>query len=78
MGGLQRDYRHKQADRLACEQHQNKNKHIKLTARVIDYISEKLKIYWSPQQVVGRLNLDKNIKISTKPIKTHRLQMMRL
>jgi transposase, IS30 family len=61
-----RGYRHKQADRLACERHQKKNKHIKLNAKVIDYISEKLKLYWSPQQIVGRLELDENIKISTE------------
>ncbi|CAB5499659.1 hypothetical protein AZO1586R_966, partial [Bathymodiolus azoricus thioautotrophic gill symbiont] len=30
------------------------------------YISEKLKEYWSPQQIVGRLELDRKIKISTE------------
>jgi IS30 family transposase len=28
-------------------------------------ISEKLKEYWSPEQIMGRLELDKKIKIST-------------
>ncbi|CAB5498270.1 Mobile element protein, partial [Bathymodiolus azoricus thioautotrophic gill symbiont] len=59
-------YHHKQANRLACERHQKKNKAIRLTAEVKRYISEKLKEYWSPQQIVGRLELDRKIKISTK------------
>jgi IS30 family transposase len=29
-------------------------------------ISEKLKEYWSPEQIMGRLELDKKIKISTE------------
>ena len=61
-----RGYRYKQADRLAYERHQKKNKAIKLTTEVTDYISEKLKEYWSPQQIVGRLELDSSIKISTE------------
>jgi IS30 family transposase len=59
-------YRHKQANRLADEQHQKKNKAIKLTDSVKNYISEKLKEYWSPEQIMGRLELDKKIKISKK------------
>ncbi len=43
-----------------------KNKAIRLTAEVKRYISEKLKEYWSPQQIVGRLELDRKIKISTE------------
>jgi IS30 family transposase len=31
-------------------------------------ISEKLKEYWSPEQIMGRLELDKKIKISTETI----------
>ena len=59
-------YRYKQADRLACERHQKKNKQLKLTTEVTDYISEKLKEYWSPQQIIGRLEMDRKIKISTE------------
>jgi IS30 family transposase len=33
-----RGYRHKQANNLACEQYQQKNKHIKLTAEIKHYI----------------------------------------
>jgi IS30 family transposase len=40
-----RGYRHKQANRLAGERHQKKNKAIKLTDSVKNYISEKLKEY---------------------------------
>jgi IS30 family transposase len=61
-----RAYRHQQADRFAGEWHQQKNKHIKLSTEVIDYLSEQLKIYWSPEQIVGRLTLDENIKISRR------------
>jgi IS30 family transposase len=49
-----RGYRHKQANRLADERHQKKNKAIKLTDSVKNYISEKLKEYWSPEQIMGR------------------------
>jgi IS30 family transposase len=31
-------------------------------------ISEKLKEYWSPEQIMGRLELDKKIKISTETL----------
>ena len=61
-----RGYRHKQANRLADERHQEKNKVIKLTDSVKNHISEKLKEYWSPEQIMGRLELDKKIKISTE------------
>ena len=54
-----RGYRHKQANKLACKSHQEKNKTIKLTAEVKRYINEKLKEYWSPEQIVGRFKLDK-------------------
>jgi IS30 family transposase len=40
---------------LADERHQEKNKAIKLTDSVKNYISEKLKEYWSPEQIMGRL-----------------------
>jgi hypothetical protein len=34
--------------------------------RYPNYISEMLKEYWSPEQIMGRLELDKKIKISTE------------
>jgi hypothetical protein len=36
------------------------------SARVAKPPSEKLKEYWSPEQIMGRLELDKKIKISTE------------
>jgi abortive infection bacteriophage resistance protein len=48
-------------NRLADERHQKKNKAIKLTDSVKNYISEKLKEYWSPEQIMGRLELDKRV-----------------
>ena len=30
-------------------------------------ISEKLKEYWSPEQIMGRLELDKRLKLALKP-----------
>jgi IS30 family transposase len=41
----------------ADERHQKKNKAIKLTDSVKNYISEKLKEYWSPEQIMGRLDI---------------------
>ncbi|CAC9954409.1 hypothetical protein [uncultured Gammaproteobacteria bacterium] len=61
-----RGYRHKQANNLACERHQQKNKHIKLTAEIKHYISKKLKEYWSPEQIVECLELNEKVKISTE------------
>jgi hypothetical protein len=48
-----RGYRHQQANRLADERHQKKNKAVKLTDSVKNYISEKLKEYWRPEQIMG-------------------------
>ena len=54
---------------FAGDWHQQKNKHIKLSAEGIDHISEQLKIYWRPQQIVGRLALlDEKIKISAETL----------
>jgi IS30 family transposase len=44
-----RGYRHKQANNLACERHQQKNKHIKLTAEIKHYISKTLKALFVAQ-----------------------------
>jgi IS30 family transposase len=47
-----RGYRHKQANRLADERHQEKNKAIKLTDSVKNYISEKLKEFRYPTLII--------------------------
>ena len=59
-------YRYKQAHKLACSRHKEKNKHIKLTNKVKYYIQQKLKLYWSPEQIAARLNLDKGISMATR------------
>ena len=50
-----RNYRPKQAHEFAQQRHQKKNKATKLTSEVKNYLCEKLKEYWSPEQIVGRL-----------------------
>ena len=59
-------YRHKQAHGFACGRHQEKNKAVKLTFEVKNYLVDKLQLYWSPEQIVRSLHLDENIKISTE------------
>ncbi|ORU91376.1 MAG: hypothetical protein A6F72_02175 [Cycloclasticus sp. symbiont of Poecilosclerida sp. N] len=61
-----KSYRPKQANEFAQQRHRQKNKHIRLTAEIMGYIREKLKEYWSPEQIVARLELDKKVKISTE------------
>ena len=61
-----RGYRCKQAHGLACGRHSSKPKAVKLTDEVKAYMIEKLKIYWSPEQIVNRLQLDKKIHISVE------------
>ena len=63
-----RGYRYKQAHVLACDRHNNKNKAIKLTTYIKSYIMQKLHQYWSPEQIAGRLWLDKQYSISTETI----------
>jgi IS30 family transposase len=52
---------------ITCMEKVNKkNKAIKHTDSVKNYISEKLKEYWSPEKTMGRLKLNKKIKISSE------------
>ena len=60
-----RNHRPKQAHEFAQQRHQKKNKATKLTSEVKNYLREKLKEYWRPEQIVGRLELDKPVKILT-------------
>ena len=48
-------YRYKQAHKLACMRHTTKPKAIKLTNSIKTYITDKLRQYWSPEQIVGCL-----------------------
>lgn len=61
-------YRHKQAHRKAMERHKNRNKAIKLTDKVISWISLLLKQDFSPEQIVGRLFLEIGITLHHETI----------
>lgn len=52
-----RGYRHKQAQRLTIEWHQNKNKFEKLTPELKAEINTYLIKDYSPEQISGRLKL---------------------
>ena len=64
----EKGYRHKQAQRKASARHRIKPKALKLTTDLIVYIREKLKQYWSPEQISGRLLLDRNLLLSHETI----------
>lgn len=53
-----RGYRHKQANSLCKDRHQNKAKHVKLTAEIKLVINDYLEEDWSPEQIAGRLKKD--------------------
>ena len=53
-----RGYRHKQAQKLTIERHNDKNKSVKLTPELITVINEYLNKDLSPEQISGRLKLD--------------------
>ena len=61
-------YRHKQAHYFAKTRHGQKNKRIKLNDDLQHYIKQKLGLYWSPEQVSGRLRMEENMHISTETI----------
>ena len=63
-----RGYRHKQADRLAFQRHRNKAKAKKLTPETQDYIQEKIRLRWSPEQVCGRLLNERNLSLSPETL----------
>ena len=61
-------YRYKQAHGLACSRHKGKNKHIKRNPRSKMPITPKLKQYWSPEQITGRLWLEKGASICAETV----------
>ena len=61
-------YRYKQAHRFAQTRHQQKPKHIKLNDELKLHIQQKIALYWSPEQISGRLRMEENISISTESI----------
>ena len=63
-----RGYRHKQADRLAFQRHRNKAKAKKLTQETQDYLQDKIRLRWSPEQVCGRHLNERNLSLSLETL----------
>lgn len=61
-------YRPKQADEMAKEREKKKPKKRRLNKQIIDYIKEKIKLYWSPEQISGRMVLEGYNTISHETI----------
>ncbi len=53
---------------LPKRRHQQKPKHIKLNDELKLHIQQKIALYWSPEQISGRLRMEENISISTESI----------
>jgi IS30 family transposase len=66
-----RGYRHKQANSLCKDRHQNKAKHVKLTAEIKLVINDYLEEDWSPEQIAGRLKKDAIITLHHETIYQH-------
>jgi transposase, IS30 family len=67
-----RGYRYKQADQKAVERRQKASREPKkLTPEVVVYIENALHEKWSPEQIAGRLKLEKKISISHETIYRH-------
>ncbi len=64
----QRGYRHNQADRFANERHDSKCKATKLMDEIKHVIDGYLEQDWSPEQIAGRLKLDRVIKLHHETI----------
>tara|TARA_B100001146_G_C16137305_1_gene415115 strand:- start:9 stop:1001 length:993 start_codon:yes stop_codon:yes gene_type:complete len=63
-----RGYRHKQANHFSQERHQSKNKSIKLTKSIKEYINRSLAKDWSPEQIAGRLKDEPRISLHHETI----------
>jgi len=61
-------YRPKQADEMAKAREKKKPKKRRLNEQIIDYIKEKIKLYWSPEQISGRMVLEGYNAISHETI----------
>ena len=70
-----RGYRHKQANRLAIQRHQDKPKSIKLTNEIIEFIEDELRrVQSSPEQIAGRLKKLFNISLHHETIYRYIIQ----
>lgn len=67
-------YRPKQAERMAKDREKRKPKRKRLTEKNIGYIKEKIKLYWSPEQISGRMVLDGFGSISHETIYQYLLE----
>lgn len=67
----ERGYRHKQAQRKATERRQNATKTLKMTVSVIAQVEEKLREWWSPEQVSGWLFDEQAMRLSHERIYQH-------
>ncbi len=63
-----RGYRHKQANNFAIERHKNKEKAVKLTAKIKEQLNGYIKKDWSPEQISGRLKLEGIINLHHETI----------
>lgn len=67
-------YRPKQAERMAKDREKRKPKRKRLNEKNIGYIKEKIKLYWSPEQISGRMVLDGFGSISHETIYQYLLE----
>lgn len=68
-----RNYRYRQAHRLACER-QSAPKYQKWNDNIQEIVNSKLQLQWSPEQISGWLKINKSIDISHERIYQYILQ----
>lgn len=61
-------YKPELAEQFSFYRHKYKTKHLKLTRKVMNYIKEKLKEDWSPEQISGVMKKDKIDSVSHETI----------
>lgn len=61
-------YKPELAEQFSFYRHKYKTKHLKLTRKVMNYIKEKLKEDWSPEQISGVMKKDKMSSVSHETI----------
>ena len=69
-----RGYRPSQAEEMAKSRETLKSKSKRLNESIIGYIKEKIKLYWSPEQISGRMVLDGYKSISHETIYQYLIQ----
>ena len=61
-------YKPELAEQFSFHRHKYKSKHLKLTRKVMNYIKDKLKLDWSPEQISGVMKLQKLSYVSHETI----------